>query len=672
MAVNENLGDDRIGRLQLEDGLLGRVAGQHNRLGQFDRSGVEGQAVSHQVLSAAAVALGHQRRAAAKPDAAAGRHPVPGLDLAARQVHARAVLRAVELHAEVADQENRLQFHLRIDPVVEGSLGQAHQPPTVIVPLKERAAKRHDVLAICDQPRDVQQPQRGVDPPALVPERHTQAVDVNLEVVGQLQGQLQAAALFGVKHAGELEAHLHHRVATGGQKNLLDVGHGHQVARHLFAEDRPGAVEYQGVGVAAAVMPAAGQDFPAPRARTRQRRLDGLFALADQEQRRAHFRQPDLDGLPRSGSAYRQRRRLARLGVQQLDRAFDRHADGHLPGRVRAEVDQEKHLLAPAAAPHDRHVAGIDGPAADGDFQVRLDQFLQLRDATRRRGIHRLLCLDELLKNLRRLTVDQVGQPPAEDRRATAANESPQQVQRAGLDVDTRRDNDGRVASLADNHFALLNAAVALHDRLVAELEVGVHGDQFCRQAGQVGVDEVDLVAGRRVTVQHPGAGDRMKDQDVGHKFPGADDRGRAGQGVAEALHVRPVGLLEEQVRRIVALAAAAHRVQRQVRAQQVDSEDHLPVGDPAELFERNTVARGAPDFTQNAPAAELVGRAGDLFRPHGRGHPAAQVVDAGHVHVLVVRHDRAGILDLGPTGVLTHEVPGQSQLIAVAPLVDR
>ena len=163
-----------------------------------------------------------------------------------------------------------------------------------------------------------------------------------------------------------------------------------------------------------------------------------------------------------------------------------------------------------------------------------------------------------------------------------------------------------------------------------------------------------------------------MQDEHVGHGLAGRQHRQHPRDVVVPQVVLRPPRLMVVEARREVALAAPAQGVRRQVLADQVDAQDELPLGDPPQVVEADVPAAAPEHLAEDARAAELGGHAGGLLDEDGAAQAAAQVVDAWNVHVFIMRHRGADVLHLVQQRVLGHQVAGQLEVVAVAPLVHR
>jgi len=95
-----------------------------------------------------------------------------------------------------------------------------------------------------------------------------------------------------------------------------------------------------------------------------------------------------------------------------------------------------------------------------------------------------------------------------------------------------------------------------------------------------------------------------------------------------------------------------------------------MEIGDPFLILETHAVAAHAEYLAQDAVASELMRGAGDLLQCERAADVAAEVVDPGHVHELVVRHGRADDAHLADEGVLGQVVAREREAVFLAPFV--
>ena len=148
---------------------------------------------------------------------------------------------------------------------------------------------------------------------------------------------------------------------------------------------------------------------------------------------------------------------------------------------------------------------------------------------------------------------------------------------------------------------------------------------------------------------------------------------GDAGEVVVQRLDLRPVGLMIAEGRRVVALSPAGEAVERQVRTEERHAVGEMPVGHPLEVLEGGRVPRDAEQLAECNGRAGLVEAAGYLLHRQRGNLRVAQVINPGHLHVLVVDHDRS---PRGPDqpeeAVFAVVVSGQCDAVFLAPLTQR
>ena len=203
-----------------------------------------------------------------------------------------------------------------------------------------------------------------------------------------------------------------------------------------------------------------------------------------------------------------------------------------------------------------------------------------------------------------------------------------------------RRQDNLPVAHFTDDQRVALHAPVALHQKLIAQMEGNVLAIQLVHdiQQGKV-VAAKTFVFG--VVVAYPRGRLRVHDQRVHRDLAACQQHPDAGHGVIEHLVICPPGLLAVHGRRVIALADAAQGVSLQMLAHQVDAANHHPFVVPLQLVMPDIMPAQGEGLGQDLSLSSLGGSRGKLCLRQAAPDVASQPVHAGNIEVFVVRHAR-------------------------------
>lgn len=150
-----------------------------------------------------------------------------------------------------------------------------------------------------------------------------------------------------------------------------------------------------------------------------------------------------------------------------------------------------------------------------------------------------------------------------------------------------------------------------------------------------------------------------MDDEQVAFACTLRHDHADAREVIFERFPIAIPAVLREDARRIVTLCLPFHAVPRQVRAAQVDAEQHVPVANALIFAERHIPARAAVQLAQHELFAQLPRNGRALDRRPITAVVRGKVIDAGIAHILVKTHHGAGELRLYGQAVLVQDMPG-------------
>ena len=552
-------------------------------------------------------------------------------------------------HAEIADQVHALQFRIPGEHPAE-----------------------HDLVPSSPHERPgVQFPKRDIDPPTAIGGSDRLPVEGHVQATGRFHDQGDGAS--GANGHVEAKAQGKGRANARPGDAVVRIQHVHRFAPvALLTDPHLRRIQRQRVGAAQRQAPAIAQRDLGRGALGGQ--LDSsrrLVAVKDEQagagRRKVEHGLGDTALLPAG-----QRADLAggRVPGLQPPRAAQLHRRDAAP--VEIGVGQKVAIgftHAPVVGPDRRSARHAD---------VKRQQLVEHTGES--------IQIDHLSRFRQH---GPVGWPPVDPRgarlqrqhRAAGGRELVEQPDRIGGQRHARRHDHHPVCHLPHDQprpgpvhrHARLARRARLHQRLVPQVQVPVCPQQRQQQLIQRPVEPVDGI-GHVGPVANPGAADGMDHQHVDHALALAECIAQPGKVIGDQAVLGPPGLLVEDVLRIVALALAAHAVEREVGVVQVDAQDVGPVADPLPPGVGEILARAAIVLAQRPALAELAHHAIQLFdRQDGTSGGVdlpPQFVDAGDVHVGVVGHRSADPLDLASQRVLGHVMAGVGQAAVLAPRV--